>query len=400
MATGEENASNLQACAWCAVALADDSAHDCPSCSRPLVLANRYRIGANIGRGGASVVHVADVIGPHPPFVMERVAVKSIDSLRGLDAKALELFQRGAAVLKTLKHPSIVQVYDAVEDALGRPYVVEELLLGGTLQQRIAFEHQTMDRGQLRTLLIELLMALDYLHQRVPRLVHRDLKPENILFRTPDDWHPILADLDSVALPANNASGLTIVVSPGYTAPEQLAGEVSPASDLYSLGMTMIFVATHMSPEDLPRRAGRLDLAPLLEGLEPQMRQILLKLVQPTASQRYASAAEVLKELVQQTQSSTNLELQSDQAKPKPKSAGHWTNEPEADDWDILPTGVNHDDLAEPYEKLPARDPVREQIITLFGVFFDKVGASLENSILLLLIGFAIALYFIFRTHR
>jgi serine/threonine protein kinase len=124
------------------------------------------------------------------------------------------------------------------------------------------------------------------------------------MFRTPTDWDPVLVDFDSVALPEAKRSGLTIVGTPGYCAPEQFAGIVSPAGDLFSLGATMLFVATHTEPDRLARVDGRFQLGNLLGGVPARVRRVLERLVEPERHDRLATAAEALAMLREPAQTS------------------------------------------------------------------------------------------------
>jgi hypothetical protein len=145
--------------------------------------------------------------------------------------------------------------------------------------------------------LTRMLELLAYLHGQVPAVLHRDIKAPNIMFRTPQDWDPVLVDFDTVALPGTQVKRTTLVVSPGTTAPEQLGGKVSPASDLFSLGATMLYVATQTHPDELPARDGRFLVADLLAWLAQPLPSVLLKLVEPDVARRYARAEDVLRDL-------------------------------------------------------------------------------------------------------
>jgi hypothetical protein len=142
-----------------------------------------------------------------------------------------------------------------------------------------------------------MLGLLEYLHDLVPPVIHRDIKPANIMFRGAESWDPVLVDFDTVAAPEGQRTGITVVGTPGYAAPEQFAGDASPASDLYGLGATMLFVATHVEPDALPRRDGRFDVDHLLGSLDAATRKVLLRLVEPEKRARYQHARDALNDL-------------------------------------------------------------------------------------------------------
>jgi serine/threonine protein kinase len=265
----------------------------CGRCKGSLVIGEHpgWRIQRSLGKGGTGHVYEALDAGG------ARVAVKSIPLVERLDPKALELFEHGSRLLKSLDHPRVPRVHAFVHDERGRAFLVREILDGGTLAERIADDANRVTPAIFEKILIDLLTLLGELHGRVPPIVHRDIKPQNIMFRSADDWDPVLADFDSVALPEAKRSGLTIVGTPGYCAPEQFAGIVSPAADLYSLGATMLFVATHEEPDRLPRVDGRFDVGRQLDALPARVRDAVLHLVEPERSTRTRSADEALREL-------------------------------------------------------------------------------------------------------
>jgi serine/threonine protein kinase len=264
----------------------------CGSCGRAPVVAGAYRACGLLGRGGMGAVLAAERTDDGRP-----AAIKVLWLGQGVDWKAAELFERSTQVLQKLRHRALPEVHAFERDERGTLLLVRDRFDGGSLGERIRNGRPRLDRDGLRNLLEQLLRLLSYLHGQVPPVLHRDIKPDNILFRTPGDWDAVLVDFDSVAAPGPQDKRLTIVCTPGYTAPEQLAGNPSPASDLYSLGATMLFAATGTEPDELPRRDGRFQVDHLLAGLEPRVRQVILRLVQPSLADRTSSAEDALREL-------------------------------------------------------------------------------------------------------
>ncbi|HEY3356400.1 MAG TPA: serine/threonine-protein kinase [Polyangia bacterium] len=264
----------------------------CPACAGALVACERYRIRELLGRGGMATVYGAT---REPDGA--RVAVKVLVPRAPGDWLAWDLFERSSRVLAGLSHPALPTVYDFARAAPARLLLVREIFDGGTLAERIRVEDRRLTVGQVRRLLEALLQLLAYLHALVPPVVHRDTKPSNIMFRTAADWDPVLVDFDTIAAAPGQGTGLTIVATPGYTAPEQLGGDAGPASDLFSLGATLLFVVTHVEPDALPRAHGRFVLGDALAGLDPRLAAVLLQLVEPDRAARYAHAAEALRDL-------------------------------------------------------------------------------------------------------
>lgn len=182
----------------------------------------------------------------------------------------------------------------AFEKDEGRFYQVREHYAGGSLQALVE-GGASADRRQVHLLLRDLLQLLSYLHERVPPVLHRDIKPSNILFAGSQLERPCLVDFDASAAHRAEGSGTTIVVSPGYSAPEQLAGAEEPASDLYSLGMTMLYLINGRHPGELPREQGALDVDGVLASLEPATRIVIKRLIAVDVSARCKSAGEALR---------------------------------------------------------------------------------------------------------
>lgn len=272
----------------------------CAECGQSIVVLDRYRIEERLGRGGMATVYGAVRIDDGT-----KVAVKVMRIRGQADWKGRELFERSSKVLRQLEHEQLPAVYDFGELDDGSLVLARERVDGGTLASAILDDHWRASAQQVERLLASLLDVLAFLHDRSPPVVHRDIKPTNVMFRKEGRWgersnRPVLVDFDTVAAPKEG--GDTIVVSPGYTAPEQLAGSSSPASDLYSLGMTMVFVATHRDPESFSRDDdGRIELGSALDSLDPQCRRIIEMLVEPNHRDRPRSAAWAKKELRKST---------------------------------------------------------------------------------------------------
>ena len=222
------------------------------------------------------------------------VAVKTLTDTK--DKKLRRLFEQGAQVLQGLQHPSLPKVYAFERCASGHQFLVREPFDGGTLFERVYQKQQRLTREEFRQLLLSLLGLLVYLHELMPPIIHRAIRPRNIIFRTPQEWAPALADFDTVTAPAGQRSGLDAVGSSRYAAPEQQQGFATPASDLYSLGATMLFVATHLDPDLAPHK-WRFEVEDLSASMDPLLRRVLFKMIELEQERRYTSAREVLSDL-------------------------------------------------------------------------------------------------------
>jgi serine/threonine-protein kinase len=161
-----------------------------------------------------------------------RVAIKLLTTAAAADPELSARFRRESTLTARLAgHPHVLTVHD-VGTCGGRPFIVSELLTGGTLADRI--RTGAVDRGDALRWLTQAAQALDAAH--AAGIVHRDLKPANLLLDGRGDLR--VADFGIARddeLTAITELGL-VLGTPGYMAPEQASGlEVTPASDRYAL---------------------------------------------------------------------------------------------------------------------------------------------------------------------
>ncbi|HKY68839.1 MAG TPA: serine/threonine-protein kinase, partial [Acidimicrobiales bacterium] len=250
-----------------------------------------YDLIARLGRGGMGVVDLArDEEG-------NKVALKRL-TLHGSAAeiaRARERLLREAAVLRKLHHPNVVGLLDVVDEG-DEIVLVMPYLSGGSLAERVA-QHGPAPADEVERQARRLLGALASAH--ATGIVHRDIKPANILFD--ERGEPCLADF-GVALSRDQTHGLTVagmvVGTPGFMAPEQARGEpVSPATDVFSLGATLLFAATGEGPYGqgdpgllMVRAAGgQTDKIP--KALPSSLRRLLRTMLDPRPDRRPTAAA-------------------------------------------------------------------------------------------------------------
>jgi hypothetical protein len=201
-----------------------------------------YELVARLGRGGMGVVDLARTPDGR------KVALKRL-TLQGSAreiTRARQRLLREADVLRRLDHRHVVGLYDVIDEG-DEIVLVMPYLSGGSLAERVA-QHGPAPADEVERQARGLLAALAEAHRA--GIVHRDIKPANVLFD--DQGQPCLADF-GVALSRDQTHGLTVagmvVGTPGFMAPEQARGEpVSPATDVFSLGATLLFAATGEGP--------------------------------------------------------------------------------------------------------------------------------------------------------
>ncbi|MCI3276099.1 serine/threonine-protein kinase [Streptomyces cylindrosporus] len=209
------------------------------------VIAGRYRLESRLGRGGMGVVWRAT-----DELLGRQVAVKELpfdDTLSDDEARSRrERTLREARAVAQLRHPHIIVVHDVVEDD-ERPYIVMELIDGGSLADRIS-ARGPVGADEAARIGIGLLSALRTAH--AAGVLHRDIKPANVLMESGSD-RVVLTDfgIAQVAGATTLTETGSFVGSPEYTAPERMSGaRTGPESDLWSLGALLCTVLSGESP--------------------------------------------------------------------------------------------------------------------------------------------------------
>ena len=212
----------------------------------------------------------------------------------------LKLFEREAQTLQSLKHPALPNYLDSFETKtpIGNGYVLVQTYIEAKSLRDWVSGGYTFSETELRAIATSLLNILIYLHQQNPPVIHRDIKPSNILFlgdRAIEN-SVYLVDFGSVQTAANTTGTMTVVGTYGYMPPEQFGGRAQPASDLYSLGATLVYLATGQHPAELTQQTLQADSA-LLKHLSPSFRHWIQQLTQADLTQRMPSAQSALQHL-------------------------------------------------------------------------------------------------------
>ncbi|NET27807.1 IMS domain-containing protein [Okeania sp. SIO1I7] len=262
------------------------------------ILNNRYRIINTLASGGFGETFLAqDTQMPSGRLCVIK-QLKPIVNNPQIYQIVQDRFQREAAILEELGETNnqIPRLY-AYFTENGKFYLVQEWIEGETLTKKLQTEG-LFNEDSVRQILINLLPVLDYIHSK--RIIHRDIKPGNIIWQEKDDL-PVLIDFGAVKElmgttlnSQGNPSRSIIIGTPGFMPPEQAAGHPVYASDLYSLGLTIIYLLTGKNPRQLPTNSQWENLA---TNITPQLAETLNKIIQANPSDRYSTAAEMLHSL-------------------------------------------------------------------------------------------------------
>jgi serine/threonine-protein kinase len=206
-------------------------------------LGGRYRLISQVGAGGMAVVWQA-----YDDVLARTVAVKVMAAHYADDPESRDRIRREARAAAGLSHPNIAQVYDYGEADVGGeiiPYIVMELIRGGTLQERLD-DGPVLPLYAMR-LCAEIAAALAAAHAE--GLAHRDIKPANVMLASTGAKVVDFGIAAAIRPSAPGDDDFEVLGTPAYLAPERLLHDaVEPASDVYALGVLLYRLLSGHSP--------------------------------------------------------------------------------------------------------------------------------------------------------
>ncbi len=269
-----------------------------------------FRIESELGvnRAGGRVTYLATHL-----KTKQRVVIKQFQFAKSSDWGGYDTLQQEGQVLKSLKHPGIPRYLGVFKSPDGFCMVQE------CKRARSLAEPRSFSPDAIRQIAISCLEILIYLQTRIPPIIHRDFKPANILVS--DDLKVYLVDFGFARI-GDGEVGMSSVVKGtlGFMPPEQIFNrQLTEASDLYGLGMTLICLLTNTPANNVGKLVDvtyQVDFTQLKADLSPQWIAWLGKMVQPRLSERFENASVALANIpdhglrqpqVQFSQSTINL---------------------------------------------------------------------------------------------
>ncbi|UBF28014.1 protein kinase [Kovacikia minuta CCNUW1] len=279
-----------------------DNAEFCLNCGEKLTpfLRGRYRIIRQIGQGGFGKTYLAEDEDRLRAYCVVKQFSPQVQGAKSLE-KAIQLFGQEAVRLYELGEHTQIPTLLAYFEQDKRLYLVQQFIEGQTLQQE-SQQQGVFGEQKIREVLAGILPILKFIHDK--QVIHRDITPSNIIRRKSDNRLMLIDFGVSKLLSAENfAQPGTKIGTEGYAPMEQLrSGKAYPASDIYSLGATCIYLMTQMKPDDLyDPLEGRWMWRELMKHkgrmISEPIAQILDRMLKDLLNDRYQHASDVMKDL-------------------------------------------------------------------------------------------------------
>lgn len=263
------------------------------------VVVGDYRLIGRLGRGGMATTHRAERLGDGAVVAVKIPHEHLLD-----DSEFVERFLREGALGATIHHPNIIRILEAGLHE-GKPFIAMELVDGETLEARLAREG-ALPAAVAMEITRGIALALDYAH--VKGVIHRDVKPDNVMLEADSSVKVMDFGIARVASAPGLTATNTYLGTPVYSAPEAIdPNEVTPQSDLYSLGIVLYRMLCNRVPFEaasplrvieLHRTAPLPPFAPEL-GVPAKVEEMVRRLAAKDKAVRYASAEALLNDLNQ-----------------------------------------------------------------------------------------------------
>jgi len=255
------------------------------------ILAEKYQIAERLGAGGMARTFAATCLADQSAVVVKELVFSQLESW-----KAYDLFLREVRILQSLDHPAIPRFLEMLEITQNNEtclYLVQARVPGESLLQKLQAGWRPGE-AEVKSLALNLLDVLQYLHGLAPPVIHRDIKPSNLIL---DGLRVFLIDFGAVQDLLKPEGGSTVVGTYGYMAPEQFSGRAVPVSDLYGLGATLVHILSGRPPAEMPQRELRLAFEDYVQ-ISGEFKTWLQQMLSPAPENRFQSAAEAREALL------------------------------------------------------------------------------------------------------
>jgi serine/threonine protein kinase len=247
-----------------------------------------YEVVRELGRNqeGGRITYLARVIKTQKLVVIKEFSFDSTAT----DWSDTKVYEREIEILQQLDHPCIPRYIDSFATSASF-CLVQEYKNATSLRTR------NFSPTEVKQIALSILEILVYLQQQVDPIIHRDIKPENIL--VDEQLNAYLVDFGLASKQSAEVAFSTLSTgTPGFVSPEEQFGyPLTQASDLYSLGATLICLLTNTLAADIGKvieNGDRWQFPKLSNRLNPRFRSWLLTMVQPNPKDRYPNAAVAL----------------------------------------------------------------------------------------------------------
>ncbi len=260
------------------------------------ILNQRYQIQETIGKGGFGKTYLA-----FDQRAEKRCVIKTIQLKKSEAIKDLDFIKREANVLSSLNHsliPKFIELISDENDNEVNIYLIQQYIPGKNLFQAVK-EGKHLNEKDVVRIALDLVNILEYLQSFSPPIIHRDIKPSNIILSPTGktfliDFGAVRDKLLHYDMPNQGVS--TIIGTQGYMPIEQFEGKAVPASDIYSLGMTLIYLLSHKEPFQLEKHKLKFNFRPFV-NISKEFANLIEKMVDPDWEERFNTARELKKEL-------------------------------------------------------------------------------------------------------
>ncbi len=255
----------------------------------------RFEIAGELGQGGQGTAYLAveknnssDSESSSNTLVLKEY-ILPVHRGEAIFQQSLARFEHEAGILARIEHANVVALKESfVEDH--RAYLVLEFVEGETLKQ-VVLKQGRLDEPAVVEIAIQLLNALDYMHNLDPPIIHRDLSPDNLILQA--DGTVKLVDFNVAQIQAAAQATATVVGKHAYIPPEQFRGKANNRSDIFALGGSLHFMLTGQEPEPLsishPKK--------LEARVSAELDSIIAKATAIDQNERYQNAIEMRNDL-------------------------------------------------------------------------------------------------------